>query len=281
MGDRRGRARVADPVPADHHPVSDARRTRLRPSDAAGLLLRQPGPGPAPADHADGRRRVPGDRPACRWPSPGTARRRPRDGPGGLAVAGGPALRRLHRRSLRSRGSAGRSCPAMLDVMEARSAVVVRRLFDDPRFAVPPRLHVRLASGRSLGCCCGSGAPGASRERRSARRRRSRATRRYLAQIGRGAAAAGRRRGRRSGSTPPSTCSLGSSPVAPRTLPAAAIGFAVLGVAVRLLARRDSAAGRANRAARGCRNNVTTEMDLRAVAARRRGARTIRRRAAR
>src|SRR6185312_3375291 len=54
---------------------------------------------------------------------------------------------------------------------------------------------------------------------------------------------------------------VGSVPVAPRTLPAAAIGFAALGVAFRLL-RGEISAADVETVLRGAPNNVTTEMDL-------------------
>ena len=72
---------------------------RARPVDSTtpGLLLRHPGPGSAPADHADGHGRPPGHR--RRLPDPrripaGPDRRRP----GGLLGRRGPDLRRLHHR---------------------------------------------------------------------------------------------------------------------------------------------------------------------------------------
>jgi pyruvate,water dikinase len=179
------------------------------------------------------------------------------DGPGGLAVAADrlfvdftPALRSRVGRAI---------VPRMLDVMEARSAVVVRRLLVDPRFA-PARgstwagvrsivrlmllIRAPLVVGRAL--LSPSAAIGA--------------TRRYLAQIGRGP-------------LPPAGTAVAqrvdaavdllvdSAPVAPRTLPAAAVGFAALGVAFRLL-RGEISAADVETVLRGAPNNVTTEMDL-------------------
>ena len=55
---------------------------------------------------------------------------------------------------------------------------------------------------------------------------------------------------------------LDSFPFAPRTLPAAAAGFAALGLAWRLL-RGEITSGETETVLRGVPDNVTTEMDLR------------------
>ena len=197
MGIRRRRAPVADPIPADHHAVprsgSRAAAAGRRP---AGLLLRQPRAGPAPADHADGHRRLPGD--GLGIPGPGGAppdadpRRAGRDSRSPPTGSSWTRRRSCARRSGRA------IMPRALDVMEARSAVVLRRLFDDPRLSVRPGSRRRFvrpaltlaapdagAAGRRAGADQPGrrAAPGAPARRRGAgpdvaRRRRHREARR-------------------------------------------------------------------------------------------------------
>ncbi len=68
------------------------------------------------------------------------------DGPGGFAVAGD---RIFVDATPIVRSAVGREIfPRALDVMEARSAVVLRGLFADPRFSVLPRSRRRFARPR-------------------------------------------------------------------------------------------------------------------------------------
>ena len=117
----------------DHHPLPDspAHRGRL-----AGLLLLQPGSGALPAVDADGPVGLPGGvvlgRRAVRRAGGGPAGRRP---PVQRGAAGSSSI---------SRESCGAgwgraTVPRIFDVMEARSAKVLRGLFDDPRLSVIQR----------------------------------------------------------------------------------------------------------------------------------------------
>ena len=179
------------------------------------------------------------------------------DGPGGFAVAAGriyvdatPALRSRVGRVI---------VPRMLDVMEARSAVVVRRLFEDSRFSVQPgsrrralpsiarvvwRCRVPLVAAQAL-----LSPPAA--HRRIAR---------MLDELRRGPIP------RADGDVSQRVDGVveflaGALPLAPRVLPAAAAGFAALGLAGRLL--RDSTdRGDLQVVLRSAPDNVTTEMDL-------------------
>jgi rifampicin phosphotransferase len=150
--------------------------------------------------------------------------------------------------------------PRVLDVMEARSAVVLRRLFDDPRLPLsnPPRwpLIRRLAR-----IAIRYGVPVlAVRSLASPKR-----TRRRLAAIERDLI-------RRT--TAPENTTAGERldfviatlrdaiiPTMPRVMPAAAAGFAMLGLAGTLLGD-DAHPGDLQTVLRALPHNVTTEMDL-------------------
>ena len=190
--------------------------------------------------------------------------------------AGRPARRSARRPSRPGSGSSstsrrrpqhasgGRSFPRVLDVMEARSAAVLRGLFDDPRLvgaAAAPggRSARRLARGARRA----SASRSRSRRRWSARAAARRRVDRIEARLREPATAAGVGRPRRSGWTPSWDCSATPSSRSCRgSLPAAAAGFAMLG-AGRPAARRpthDPATWQT--VLRGLPHNVTTEMDL-------------------
>jgi pyruvate,water dikinase len=178
-------------------------------------------------------------------------------GPGGFSVAAErvfadltPVVRSRIGRAIAPRG---------LDFREARSAVVLRGLFDDPRFSILP-VSRRAGFRTILRSMVAIRAPiGAARAviRPAAAVRSARGT---LARIERPP-------------IPPRSAPIaervdaavdllsGSFPMAPRILPAAAVGFAGLGLAWRLL-RGDISATDAETVLRGVPNNVTTEMDL-------------------
>jgi phosphohistidine swiveling domain-containing protein len=159
------------------------------------------------------------------------------------------------------RSSLGRwVVPRLLDVMEARSAIVLRSLFDDPRFGVVPgsparvlatvtrimvrhRLPVRFA--------------GAVRDPAAAQRR---------------AEAVGAALRTRLGTRPDATATerldhveriltREFASIAMGIVPLAGAGFAMLGVAVRLLRGR-TRPGEVSAAVRSLPDNVTTEMDM-------------------
>lgn len=178
-------------------------------------------------------------------------------GPSGFSVAAErvfaditPALRSRIGRVLAPRG---------LDVMEARSAVVLRGLFDDPRLSVVPgsgrtglraALRVVVAARAPVGAARAAIRPAAAV--RSARRAVERIERAPLPPPGapvaeRVDAAVG--------------LLARSFPAAPRILPSALVGFAGLGLAWRLL-RGHITATEAEAVLRGVPHNVTTEMDL-------------------
>lgn len=178
-------------------------------------------------------------------------------GPAGFAVAAErvfadftPVVRSRIGRAIAPRG---------LDVMEARSAVVLRGLFDDPRFSVLPgsrRTGIRailrslVAIRAPVGAVRAAVRPAAAI--RSAHRSRSRIERAPVpppsAPIAERVAAA-------------VDLLAGSFPAAPRILPAAVVGFAGLGLTWRLL-RGDITALEAETVLRGVPHNVTTEMDM-------------------
>ena len=92
MGTRRGWPVLADPGPADHHPLPAAGQPACRP---AAVHVPEPGAGPDQADHPDGPGRVPADRIVRRAGGRPAARR-----PGARTPAArGPraaAVRRYH-----------------------------------------------------------------------------------------------------------------------------------------------------------------------------------------
>jgi pyruvate,water dikinase len=176
-------------------------------------------------------------------------------GPSALAVAGGRVFVDV---TAALRNAVGRRIvPRILDVMEARSAVVLRKLMDEPAFAVRTRSPWSFA------------------------RRVLRVLVRYRVplQIGRALAApaAARRRVRRVGdgltaALPPATTGLERHdralallgrvfPVLPTVAPVAGAGFLALGLA-RALAGPEIDARTTHDLLRSLPHNVTTEMDL-------------------
>ncbi|MGO4191419.1 PEP/pyruvate-binding domain-containing protein [Arthrobacter sp. YAF17] len=159
------------------------------------------------------------------------------------------------------RSAVGRAIvPRVFDVMESRSAAVLRRLFTDPRFSVTSRSPWRVL--RHVG-------PVAARARvpetllralfrpEAALRRAERFGERFRAALVVPA-----------GSTPVQRLDhveriLGHElfPVVPNILPLPALGFASLAAAGRLLGD-DAGQGALQPVLRGLPNNVTTEMDL-------------------
>jgi pyruvate,water dikinase len=159
------------------------------------------------------------------------------------------------------RSSAGRAvAPRVLDVMEARTAAVLRHLFDDPRLSVvyPRRgpvvrrvvraamkFHAPVTVARALA--------------------RPEAAVRAADRVG----AEAERRATLAGSPTPaerldfvvSLLSRNTIPLVPRILPSAVVGFAMLGFAGGLLGD-DVRPGELQTVLRGLPNNVTTEMDL-------------------
>ena len=179
------------------------------------------------------------------------------DGPGGFAVAAGrvfvdatPVLR----------SEVGRAIvPRMLDIMEARSAVVLRGLLQDARFVLLPgsrrralpavarlvwTLRLPLVAGQAL-------VSPAAAQRRVAR---------MLVELRATPVpgAGGDVRQRIDGVV---TMLAGALPLAPRALPAAVAGFAALAVAGRLL-RGEADWDGLQSVLRGAPDNVTTAMDL-------------------
>ncbi|HSL36167.1 MAG TPA: PEP/pyruvate-binding domain-containing protein [Arthrobacter sp.] len=159
------------------------------------------------------------------------------------------------------RSAVGRAIvPRVFDIMEARSAAVLRRLFADPRLSVTSRSPWRVL--RHVG-------PVAARARvpesllralfrpEAALRRAERFGERFRAALVVPA-----------GSTPVQRLDhveriLGHElfPVVPNILPLPALGFALLAAAGRLLGP-DAGPGALQPVLRGLPNNVTTEMDL-------------------
>ncbi|MFH8248795.1 PEP/pyruvate-binding domain-containing protein [Microbacterium sp. B2969] len=178
------------------------------------------------------------------------------DGPGAFAVGGDRIF--LDATPI-VRSAAGREIfPRALDVMEARSAVVLRRLFDDPRFSVLPRSRRRFARGFlhlaariRLPLLVGQAlfSPAAAQRR----------VRRLEEEI--------RQRSVPEGGDIPTRVDgvidllFTMMPLAPRSLPGAVAGFAMLGLARRLL-RGSVQPGELQTVLRSVPDNVTTEMDL-------------------
>jgi pyruvate,water dikinase len=177
------------------------------------------------------------------------------DGPGGLAVGGGRLF--LDATPI-VRSSVGREIfPRALDVMEARSAVVLRALFDDPRFSVLPKSRRRFV-GRFLHFATRIRLPllvGQAFFSPAAAQRR---VRRLEAEVrAREIPAHGDIPTRIDGVV---DLLFTTMPLAPRSLPGAATGFANLGLASRLL-RGASRPGDLQTVLRSLPDNVTTEMD--------------------
>jgi phosphohistidine swiveling domain-containing protein len=181
-------------------------------------------------------------------------------------VAGPPAIRDAAGRLFLDitpimRSAVGRALfPRILDVMEARSAAVLRSLFDDARLSVMDRSWWPFV-GRIGRLAVRYGVPllvaQALANPPAARRRLARINLELEGRM-----------------TPPDSAPaeqrldfavriLGdtTAPLVPRVLPAAAAGFAMLGLAGRLLGA-DARPGELATVLRGLPHNVTTEMDL-------------------
>ncbi|QIG40947.1 phosphoenolpyruvate synthase [Microbacterium sp. 4R-513] len=178
------------------------------------------------------------------------------DGPAGFAVAGD---RIFVDATPVVRSAAGRAIfPRLLDVMEARSSVVLRGLLPDPRFSVLPgtrrgfaRGFLRLAVRIRLPLIAAQAiiSPAAARHR----------VRRLAAEVAaRDLPAAGDITSRVDAVV---ALLAGAMPLAPRSLPAALVGFAALSLAGRLL-RGSTKPGDLQTVLRSVPDNVTTEMDL-------------------
>ncbi|MFE5671353.1 PEP/pyruvate-binding domain-containing protein [Agromyces sp. NPDC056523] len=178
------------------------------------------------------------------------------DGPGGFAVAGG---RMFVDATPIVRSAVGREIfPRALDVMEARSAIVLRGLFDDRRFSVLPGSRrrfagpaLRLATRIRLPFLVGQALVSPKAAQRRVRR---------LADEVRGAAvpAGGDVATRVDGIA---DLLFRAMPLAPRSLPGAVVGFGMLGLTGRLL-RGSTEPGDLQTVLRSAPNNVTTQMDL-------------------
>ncbi|MFB7890735.1 PEP/pyruvate-binding domain-containing protein [Microbacterium sp. NPDC056044] len=178
------------------------------------------------------------------------------DGPGAFAIGGDRIF--LDATPV-VRSAVGREIfPRALDVMEARSAVVLRGLFGDPRFSVLPRSRRRFARGfvhlaarirlpLLVGQALFSPAAAQRRVGRLARDVRAREI-----------PADGDIATRVDGVV---ELLFGAMPLAPRSLPGAVVGFGMLGLAGRLL-RGSSAPGDLQTVLRSAPDNVTTQMDL-------------------
>ncbi len=178
------------------------------------------------------------------------------DGPGAFAIGGDRIF--LDATPV-VRSSVGRAIfPRALDVREARSAVVLRRLYDDPRFSVLPTSRRRFARGflhlaarirLPLLVAQALISPDAAQRRV---RRLTRAARALPIPSG--------------GSIPSRVDGVvdllfRAMPLAPRSLPGAVVGFAMLGLAGRLL-RGLTRPGELQAVLRSVPDNVTTERDL-------------------
>jgi pyruvate,water dikinase len=178
------------------------------------------------------------------------------DGPEGFAIGGG---RIFVDATWIVRSSVGREImPRALDVMEARSAVALRSLFTDPRFSVMPGSRRRfvprflhLAARIRLPFVAGQALFNPDAAQRRVRR----------------LAVEARERDIQPGGDIPTRVDavvdllFRTMPLAPRSLPGAAVGFAMLGLAGRLL-RGSLEPGELQTLLRSVPDNVTTEMDL-------------------
>ncbi len=184
------------------------------------------------------------------------------DGPGGFAVA---AERVFVDATPVLRSRIGRHiAPRLLDIMEARSAVVIRRLFDDPRFAVQPG-SVRRAAPAMAGVMRRTRLPLtfllSLASPRLARRRIDRMLDDLHHRPISGTHGTHGMHGTVAERVAGVTAFLaGALPLAPKVLPAAAAGFAALNLAGRLLPPSDREDLQVVR--RSLPHNVTTEMDL-------------------
>lgn len=189
----------------------------------------------------------------------------PREGPPAYADAG---QRIFIDFTTPIRSTVGRAIlPRVFDVMEARSAAVMRRLFDDPSFAITLRTPLPLLR-RVLPAAARAGVPeGVLRgifRPQAALRRLDRFTRDFetaleldlgaTSQVGGGPSARDRL------AHAEGLLQRRLFTIVPAILPLAALGFGMLGVAGKLLGgnRWDDLQG----VLRGLPNNVTTDMDL-------------------
>ncbi|GHH67367.1 hypothetical protein GCM10017673_14250 [Streptosporangium violaceochromogenes] len=150
--------------------------------------------------------------------------------------------------------------PRLLDVMEARSAVVVRGLFDDPRLSVTqrsPRPALRRIRRIAVRYHLPSRAAQALLNPAAARRRVFRLGEELRARLASPAEATPAQRLDRVERM------LGEQAITlvPRVAPAPAVGFALFGLAYRLLGDH-AGPGDLTTVLRGLPHNVTTEMDL-------------------
>ena len=177
------------------------------------------------------------------------------DGPSGFAVSGG---RIFVDATPIVRSSVGREIfPRALDVMEARSAVVLRGLFDDPRFSVLPRSRRRFA-GPALRLAARVRLPLLVVQALVSPAAAQRRVRRLADEVRAGAVPAGDIPTRVDGVV---DLLFRAMPLAPRSLPGAVVGFGMLGLAGRLL-RGSAQPGDLQTVLRSAPDNVTTEMDL-------------------
>ncbi len=150
--------------------------------------------------------------------------------------------------------------PKVLDVMEARSAVVLRRLLEDPRLPISDRSRW-IAVGRIARIAIRCGVPLIVLRAL----RRPEAARRRLAEL---QADLVRRTEPPAAATPAErldfvirTLSEGVLPMMPRVMPVAVAGFGMLALAGKLLGD-DARDGDLQTVIRALPHNVTTEMDL-------------------
>lgn len=177
------------------------------------------------------------------------------DGPGGLAVGGD---RLFVDATPIVRSAAGRAIfPRALDVMEARSAVVLRGLFEDPRFAVVPGSRRRFLRA-FFHAAARIRAPFVFAQALAEPRAAQRRVRRLEAEVRAFDAPAGTIADRVDGVV---DLIFRAMPYAPRSLPGAAAGFAMLGLAQRLLGPAIRP-GDIQTVLRSAPDNVTTQMDL-------------------
>ncbi|GAB6856702.1 PEP/pyruvate-binding domain-containing protein [Microbacterium xylanilyticum] len=177
------------------------------------------------------------------------------DGPGGLAVGG---ERLFVDATPIVRSAAGRAIfPRALDVMEARSAVVLRGLFGDPRFAVLPGSRRRFLRG-FLHLAARIRAPFVIAQALTDPRTAQRRVRRLEAEVRAFDAPSGAIADRVDGVV---DLIFRAMPYAPRSLPGAAAGCAMLGLAQRLLGPTVRP-GDIQTVLRSAPDNVTTQMDL-------------------
>jgi pyruvate,water dikinase len=182
----------------------------------------------------------------------------PRNGPAPYAEAGQRIYFDL---TTVARSTTGRRIvPRVFDVMEARSAAVLRRVFDDPRFAVTNRTPLGLLR-HVVPAAMHARAPEtllrAVFRPEAALRRANRFAREFgkSLELGPGATPAQRL------DHAEFLLSNRLFPIVPAVLPLPALGFAMLGLAGKLLGghkRWDDL----QEVLRGLPNNVTTEMDL-------------------